>query len=243
VTGLEGRTALVTGAAQGIGHAIAERLAAECDRVFLGDVNVEGAERAAAEIGRGAEAIALDVRDESAFEAAFEAAGRIDVLVNNAALTNATPIWEIDVAEWDDVLAVNLRGVFFGCRVAATHMRENGYGRIVNLASIAGQWGRSITGAHYAASKAGILALTRMFAFQLGETGVTVNAVAPGPIDSPQTRAMPPERIRAYVDANLPVKRLGQPSEVAEVVRLLASEECGFVTGATFDVNGGAVMR
>jgi len=158
-------------------------------------------------------------------------------------VTKATPIWEIDAAEWDEVLAVNLRGVFFGCRVAGAHMRENGYGRIVNLASVAGQWGRSVTGAHYAASKAGIVALTRMFAFQLAEAGVAVNAVAPGPIEGPQTRAMPPERIQAYVAANVPMKRLGQPAEVAEVVSLLASDECSFVTGATIDVNGGAVMR
>lgn len=243
MSGLQGRTALVTGAAQGIGRAIAQRLAEEGARVLLGDVNVGGAEQAVSEIGRLTEAVELDVRNEDAFRAAVAHAGRLDVLVNNAAVTKATPIWEIELEEWDEVLAVNLRGVFFGCRVAGEHMRNAGYGRIVNMASLAGQWGRSLTGAHYTASKAGIIALTRTFAFQLADSGVTVNAVAPGPIEGPQTRAMPPARLQDYVETNLPLRRLGQPDEIADLVCFLASDRAGFMTGVTVDANGGALMR
>ena len=122
---------------------------------------------------------------EGCLEAAVDCFGAVDVWVNNAARTEATPFFEIDPEEWDDVLATNLRGAYFGCRVAGRHMQERGSGRIVNLASLAGQWGRSLTGVHYAASKAGIVALTRFAATTLAQQGVTVNAVAPGPIDGP----------------------------------------------------------
>jgi len=121
-------------------------------------------------------------------------------------------------------------------------MSARGSGRIVNLASLAGQWGRSITGSHYAASKAGIVAVTRFAATALAEHGVTVNAVAPGPIDGPSVAAMPAEQVAAYV-RQIPVGRLGSPPEVAAIVAFLASEESGFITGATYDVNGGMLMR
>src|SRR5918994_5077963 len=152
------RTAVVTGAARGLGEAIARRLAADGDRVLLADIDVEGAEAIAAETG--GEAIGHDVRDLPSWERLLAAAGEVDVLVNNAARTAIRPFWEIDVEEWDDVLATNLRGTYLGIRVVAARMRDRGAGRIVNLASVAGQNSRAVTGVHYATSKAAIIALT-----------------------------------------------------------------------------------
>lgn len=250
MTVLAEKTAVVTGAAQGIGRAIAEALVRHGARVLLADVNVESAERAATELNdddQRAIGVLLDVREEDSFRTAFdhgrERFGRIDILVNNAARTAATPIWEITQDEWDDVLATNLRGVFFGCRVAGQRMQDGKGGRIINLASLAGEWGRSPTGIHYAASKAGIIGVTRVFANALAREGVTVNAVAPATIDGPQVQAMPAEQISRYVDQNVPVGRLGRPAEVAELIAFMASDAAGFITGATFDVNGGALMR
>ena len=140
------------------------------------------------------------------------------------------------------MLATNLRGTYFGCRVAGRHMCERGHGRIVNLASVAGQWGRSLTGVHYAASKAGIVAVTRVAAATFAPHGVTVNAIAPAAIEGPQVAAMPAETIEAYAK-QIPIGRLGRSEEVAAVAAYLASEEAAFTTGATFDVNGGILMR
>jgi 3-oxoacyl-[acyl-carrier protein] reductase len=248
--GLTAQTALVTGAAQGLGRAIAQALYEAGANVVLGDVNRPGIEQAAREHHAGGEralAVELDVRDEDAFRGAFDIAaerfGTVQILVNNAARTAATPLWEISREEWDDVLATNLRGIFFGCRLGGERMRESGFGRIVNLASIAGQWGRGLTGGHYAASKAGIVGLTRLFAIELAPLGVTVNAVAPAAIDGPAVQAMPADRIAAFVESNIPVRRLGRPEEVADLVAFLASDRAGFITGATIDINGGALMR
>jgi 3-oxoacyl-[acyl-carrier protein] reductase len=234
------RTAIVTGAAQGLGAAIARRLAAEGDRVLVADVNVEGAESVAAELG--GEAAEHDVRSLASWERLLAQAGEVDVLVNNAARTEFRSFWEIDVEEWDDVLATNLRGTYLGCRVVGAQMRDRGSGRIVNLASVAGQRGASATGVHYATSKAAIVALTRHAATELASSGVTVNAVAPAAIDGPMVAAVPPEKLEAML-RTIPVGRVGRPEEVAAVVSFLASEAAGFVTGATWDVNGGMLMR
>jgi 3-oxoacyl-[acyl-carrier protein] reductase len=234
------RTAIVTGAAQGLGAAIARRLAADGDRVLLADVNVDGAERMAAELG--AHAVEHDVRSLASWERLLERAGAVDVLVNNAARTEFRSFWEIEVDEWDDVLATNLRGTYLGCRVVGAQMRERGSGRIVNLASVAGQRGASATGVHYAASKAAIVALTRHAATELASSGVTVNAVAPAAIDGPMVAAVPPEKLEAML-STIPVGRVGRPEEVAAVVSFLVSDAAGFVTGATWDVNGGMLMR
>ena len=164
------------------------------------------------------------------------------MLVNNAARTEFSSFWEIDVDEWDDVLATNLRGTYLGCRVVGAQMRDRGAGRIVNLASVAGQRGASATGVHYAASKAAIVALTRHAATALAGHGVTVNAVAPAAIDGPMVSLVPPEKVEAMVKT-IPVGRLGRGEEVAAAVAYLASDAAGFVTGATLDVNGGMLMR
>ena len=168
--------------------------------------------------------------------------GHVDVWVNNAARTVARPFLEIDPDEWDDVVTTNLRGTYFGCRVAGVHMCERGSGTIINLASVAGQWGRGLTGVHYAASKAGIVAITRYAATAFAPQGVTVNAIAPAAIDGPAAAAMPADTVAEYVKG-IPLGRLGRPEEIAALAVFLASPDAGFTTGATYDVNGGIVMR
>jgi 3-oxoacyl-[acyl-carrier protein] reductase len=240
----EGRVAVVTGAAQGLGQAIADRLAREGYGVAYADLDASRAEAAAA--ATGSLALELDVRELASVEACLAAAldrfGGVDVWVNNAAVTIARSFFEIEQDEWDTVIDTNLRGTYFGCRVAGLHMRERGAGRIINLASIAGQRGASVNGVHYGASKAGIVAITRFAASELASSGVTVNAVAPAAIDGPSVAAVAPELIEAMVKT-IPVGRIGRPEEVAALVAYLASDEAGFVTGATFDINGGMLMR
>ena len=236
------RTAVVTGAARGLGTAIARRLHADGDRVLLADVNLAGAEELAAELGEHAVAQEHDVRSIESWERLLASAGEVDVLVNNAARTEFGSFWEIDVEEWDDVLATNLRGTYLGCRVVGAQMRDRGVGRIVNLASVAGQRSTSATGVHYATSKAAIVALTRHAAHELADSGVTVNAVAPAAIDGPSVASVEPERLESMLKT-IPVGRLGRPEEVAAAVAYLASDAAGFVTGATLDVNGGMLMR
>jgi 3-oxoacyl-[acyl-carrier protein] reductase len=243
---VEGRVAVVTGAAQGLGEAIARALAEAGARVVLADRNEAGAQEVAAELGDRARAVAVDVRDRESLRGALDAAeaafGGLDILVNNAARTVSRPVWEIEADEWDDVLATNLRSVLFGCQLAGPRLRERGWGRIVNLSSLAGQQGGAVAGAHYAASKAGIIVLTKIVAGELAPHGVTVNAVAPAAIDGPAMAAMPPERVEALA-RRIPVGRVGRPEEVGALVAFLCSEHAGYVTGATYDVNGGLFMR
>jgi 3-oxoacyl-[acyl-carrier protein] reductase len=234
------RTAVVTGAARGLGESIARRLAADGDRVVLADIDVDGARAVAADIA--GEAVEHDVRSLESWERLLETAGDVHVLVNNAARTAFGSFWEIPVEEWDDVLGTNLRGTWLGCRVVGGGMRERGTGRIVNLASVAGQNSRAVTGVHYATSKAAIIALTRHAATELAGSGVTVNAVAPAAIDGPMVATVAPERLEAMLKT-IPVGRLGRPDEVAAAVAYLASDAAAFVTGATLDVNGGMLMR
>jgi 3-oxoacyl-[acyl-carrier protein] reductase len=210
----------------------------------VADHDAAGARRTADEVA--GEAAAIDVRDWAAMRTLVDdlAArhGAIDVLVNNAARSVARSFWEIERDEWDDVLAVNLGGTFAGCRAVAEHMRDRGAGRIVNVSSIAGQQGGVNGGAHYAASKAGIIVLTKIVAAELAPYGVTVNAVAPAAVQSPVLDALPEAR-RSEIAGSLPVRRLGRADEVAAAVAYLCSDDAGFVTGTTLDVNGGLLMR
>lgn len=241
------RTAFVTGAAQGLGLAIARALLAEGHRVVLGDLNATKAAALAAELGPNAMAVPLDVREKSSLAAAVAAAehrfGPIDILVNNAARTQARDFLAIQPEEWDDVLATNLRGVLFGCQLVAPGMMERGWGRILNLASVAGQrGGPQVQGAHYAASKAGIIGLTRYLAHQFAPHGITVNTIAPGTILTEQTALAPADKV-ALVVGQIPVGRIGQAEEVGHLAAFLASDRAAFITGTTQDINGGVLMR
>jgi len=242
--------ALVAGAAQGLGEAVARALHGAGYRVALADVNEDAARSLAHALnpaGDTACALALDVRAKTAFETALaqlvQRWGGVQVLVNNAAVTPTTPVMEITQEEFDAVLAVNLRGTFLGCQVFGAYFRAQGYGRIVNVASLAGQNGGTATGAHYAASKGGVIALTKVFAREFAASGVTVNAVAPGPLDVPSRREkISTERIAA-IEPMITVQRLGDPGFVAATIVHLASRLSGFTTGATWDLNGGLLMR
>ena len=243
---LDGKAALVTGAARGIGAATATRLAALGARVAVADIDIATASVVAESIGDAALPVELDVRDRASFEAALRVTlaelGGLDVLVNNAALTVRRPFFEIEDDEWDEVLAVNLRGVFLGCQLGGAHMREQRSGRIINLSSLAGQQGSVVNGAHYAASKAGILALTKALARELAPFGVTVNAVAPAAVEGPLVDALPADTVAALTAA-VPLRRLGRTDEIAGLIAYLAGDQAGYVTGSTFDINGGSLMR
>jgi 3-oxoacyl-[acyl-carrier protein] reductase len=233
-------TALVTGAARGIGEAIARRLGADGYEVALTDIDLAGVERVAGEIG--ARPLGHDVRELASWEQLLAALDDVHVLVNNAARTEFRPFFEVDVDEWDDVLATNLRGTYLGCRVFGAAMRDRGAGRIVNLASDAAFAASGGSGVHYAASKAGVLAVTRRAATELAQYGVTVNAIAPAAIDGPLAREVLRERLEEKL-ADIPIGRLGRPEEVAALVSFLVSDDAGYITGATLDVNGGVLMR
>ena len=242
--------ALVTGAAAGLGLAIATELHTAGYRVLLTDRDGDAAASAAQALdpsGATAAGRALDVLAKADFEAALAACqsgwGLPRVLVNNAALTLTTPVMQISPEEFSRVTDVNLRGCFLGCQVVGAAMAAAGFGRIVNVASLAGQNGGTASGAHYAASKAGILTLTKIFARALAAQGVTVNAVAPGPLDLPSVHAMVPADKLAQIVQTIPVQRLGDARFIARTVLLLADEAAASVTGAAWDLNGGIFMR
>lgn len=242
--------ALVTGAAQGLGYAIASRLYAAGYAVVITDLSLDRAQTAASALDASGErvlALKLDVANKADFEAALAGTlqrfGALHVVVNNAAMTKTTPVMQISPEEFDRVMSLNTRSIFVGCQVFGTHMAEAGYGRIVNMASLAGQNGGTATGAHYAASKGAIVTLTKIFAKELAAKGVTVNAIAPGPIDSPAVHAaVPAERMPGMLEA-IPVKRLGNADFLGDLVVQLARPDAYFTTGATWDVNGGLFMR
>ncbi|HKM95101.1 MAG TPA: SDR family NAD(P)-dependent oxidoreductase [Buttiauxella sp.] len=244
------QTVLVTGAAAGLGNVIAQYLLEQGFQVVLSDVSRERAQQAADRLDNGQGkvlAVGLDIRQPQDFEHALAACverfGSLQVLVNNAALTLATPVMDITVDEFDRVISTNLRGTFVGCQTLGRYFAKQGYGRIINLASLAGQNGGTASGAHYAASKGGILTLTKIFARELSKSGVTVNAIAPGPMDLPSVHALVPEEKMAGLLQMIPVGKLGEAEFVAQAVALLASEQASFVTGATWDINGGLFMR
>jgi 3-oxoacyl-[acyl-carrier protein] reductase len=241
---LAGRTALVTGSTRGIGRAIADTLTAAGARVAIVGRDQARAAEVAAAVGGKAEGFACDVGDPASIVALVDgvekAFGQIDILVNNAGLTRDNILFRIKDDDWDAVLDANLRGAFVAIRAASRGMIKRRWGRIVNIASVVGITGNKGQ-ANYAASKAGLIGLTKSVAKELGSRNVLVNAVAPGFIETDMTAAMTPEA-RAALSGQIPLERLGSPRDIAGVVAFLASEHAAYITGQTLVVDGGMVM-
>lgn len=245
---LKDRIALITGAAGGIGRAIALRFAGEGAAVAVCDLDLPGAAKVAEEIrAAGARGFAykLDAAAEQevrAFFGAFQKEhGRLDILVNNAGICRNVKIEDIDGEEWDRYLSVNLKSVFLCSKEALRIMKVQRYGKVISLASAAGKMGGVVAGAHYAAAKAGVICFTKSLALQAAPYGIQANAIAPGPITTRMTAEWGPEVTAAFVE-KIPLHRYGTPAEVAEVALLLASDRAGFITGEVIDINGGLVM-
>lgn len=245
---LQGRNALVTGGASGIGRAIALRLADAGADVAVLDLKLDGARAVADEVtrkGRRAVAAPVDVADAAsvgrAVAEARAALGPIHVLVNSAGIADFVPLGDLDEERWQRMLNVHLDGTYRVTRAVFADMTAAGFGRIVNIASAAALNGGGPGLAHYAAAKAGIIGFTKALAHELGPSGVTVNAIAPGLIDTPLIHgAGAPAGLYDTVVARLPVRRIGQPSDIAAACAYLASEEAGFCTGQVLSPNGGA---
>ncbi|OGO38276.1 MAG: hypothetical protein A2W35_12205 [Chloroflexi bacterium RBG_16_57_11] len=244
---LSGKTALVTGAARGIGYEISRALALAGVKVGLVDLNVDEANQAAALLsGEGClvQAIHADVSDETQIKEIVEQAalrwGRVDILVNNAGICPMTPLLEITPIEWDRVLAINLKGVFLCSQAVIPIMQRQRSGKIINIASSAGQMGGIAVGVHYSASKAGILGLTKSLARILAPD-IQVNAVSPGTTESEMTRGWDDGAVQNII-RQIPAGRLGRPGDTAAAVLFLASEQASFITGQTINVNGGLLM-
>ena len=239
---LAGRTAIITGAATGIGEAIATRLAEAGATVAVVDLNLSGAQKVAALLPNGSFAVEADVADSAsvgrAVDQVLKQTGQIDILVNNAGIAGpAAFIWEQTDENWQRVIAVNLTGVFNFCRAVVPHMRSRSYGRIVNIASIAGKEGnpRMIP---YSATKAGVIGLTKSLGKELATDGICVNAVTPAVVQTQILDQLTPEQV-AYMTDRIPMRRTGKPEEIAYVVHFLASTECSFVTAQCYDASGG----
>jgi 3-oxoacyl-[acyl-carrier protein] reductase len=240
---LAGRIAVITGGAQGLGFAIAEQFIAEGARVLLGDLDIDDTRAAAQALGGSevARAVACDVTSASEVDhliaAAVEEFGSVDVMVNNAGITRDATLRKMTEQQFDDVISVHLKGTWNGTRSAATIMREQGSGAIINMSSISGKVG-FVGQTNYSAAKAGIVGLTKAAAKELAHLGVRVNAIAPGLIRSAMTEAMP-QRIWDAKLAEVPMGRAGEPSEVAAVALFLASDLSSYMTGTVLEVTGG----
>jgi 2-dehydro-3-deoxy-L-rhamnonate dehydrogenase (NAD+) len=237
---LSGQTAIVTGAATGLGEAIARRFAASGAIVAVADRDEKGAASVAAAIGGFA--LPVDITSDTSVRAAVAEVmakqGRIDILVNNAGIAGkAAPIWDQTDYDWATIISINLTGVFQFCRAVLPHMRERKYGRIVNIASIAGKEGNPNM-CPYSATKAGVIGLTKSIGKEVATEGITCNAVAPAVIRTKILEQLTPQQV-AYMTDRIPMKRTGEPDEIAAVVQFLCSPDASFVTSQCYDASGG----
>jgi NAD(P)-dependent dehydrogenase (short-subunit alcohol dehydrogenase family) len=239
---LAGRHAVITGGAAGLGFAIAQRLLASGATLTLWDRDAQALARAAAELGAGVHTVAVDVGEHAsvlrAVQQTLAHAPAVDVLVNSAGVTGPNvKVWDYPPEAWQQVMQVNLNGLFYCCREIVPLMRERNYGRVVNIASVAGKDGNPNASA-YSASKAAVIALTKSLGKELADTGVRVNCVTPAAVKTAIFDQMSPEHI-AFMLSKIPMGRFGTPEEVAAMVAWLSTEECSFSTGAVFDLSGG----
>lgn len=246
VADFTGRVALITGASRGLGRATAERLHERGASVAVNARDTKRAEAVARELGARAFAVPGDIADDAAIasivQRTLERFGRIDVLVNNAALPFTSRFEQISAEEWRRAIEVNLTAPFLLIQAVVPAMKAQGYGRVVNVSSTGGRMVSTLGGAHYTSSKTGLLGLTRAAAKELGRYGITVNAVCPGMIDTELTReSASPEMLEALAKG-FPVPRLGTAREVADLICFAASESAGYITGASLDINGGDLM-
>jgi 2-dehydro-3-deoxy-L-rhamnonate dehydrogenase (NAD+) len=237
----EGRTAVITGGASGAGKAVAARLAQEGARVALWDLKPEALAEAQAEVGAASVQV-VDVSNpdsvQAATQATHEALSRIDLLVCSAGITGATvPVTDYPIDSWRQVIDINLNGVFYTCRAVVPVMKANGFGRIVNVASVAGKEGNPNASA-YSASKAGVIGFTKSLAKELATSGVLVNAITPAVFVTPLLEQMPQSHVD-FMKSKIPMNRFGEVPEVVAMICWMLSDECSFSTGAVFDVSGG----
>ena len=241
-----GKVAIVTGGGQGMGRAVAQRFVEAGARVVVNDKNADAAQTVAGALGDAALAVPGDVTVKADVDrvvnAAADAFGAIDVLVNNAGILFSTTLADMEEDEWDLVIDVNMKGTYLFSRAVLPYMKQAAWGRIVNFASTAGKAVSTLGGPHYTAAKAGILGLTRATAKEFAPLGITVNAVCPGLVNTEMVQEnVSPERLETYLQS-FPISRICEPWEVAELVAFLASDRAAYITGASLDINGGDLM-
>jgi NAD(P)-dependent dehydrogenase (short-subunit alcohol dehydrogenase family) len=246
---MKGSVAIVTGAGRGIGKATAGKLAAAGAKVVVADIDPESARLTSEVINKRNEismAVEVEVTDTGSVNALLHKTikkyGKVDILVNNAGIMYRTRIMDLSIEEWERTIRVNLSGPFLCMKAVLPVMRKHGFGRIVNISSSAGRSVSTLGGAHYTASKAGLLGLTRAVAKEMAPFGITVNAVCPGLIDTEMVRkTTTPRELQNFLDS-FPARRIGRPEEIGDLVVFLCSEEAAYITGASLDINGGDLM-
>ncbi|WP_018180795.1 SDR family NAD(P)-dependent oxidoreductase [Jongsikchunia kroppenstedtii] len=242
---LDNKIAIVTGAGQGIGAAIATKLAADGAAVVVTDINEDTAAATAQKLGSGAIGLRTDVADRESVDAMIDKVvaqfGRVDVLVNNAGWDKAEPFVDSEPATWDRIFQINLYGQLHTCHKVLPIMAAQGYGRIVNIGSDSGRVGSSGE-AVYSAAKGGVIAFTKTIAREMARAGITANCVSPGPTDTALFASIGGEKLREALKRAIPLRRLGQPEDLANAVAFLASDEAAFITGQTVSVSGGLTM-